>query len=115
MTHDDLARLPAPGTAGTDAPAPDAAEVARSLHDAAEHAHPAARRAVHDPQNLFPFHPAGAGEEAGAADEPLDGGSGRVRGARCGRVRGTGHRPRPGSTLPPSAKQRPRRRAMTPP
>ncbi|MGX1973857.1 FAD-binding oxidoreductase [Streptomyces kronopolitis] len=51
---------------------PDAAEVARSVHDTAEHAHLAGLKAVHDPENLFRFHPAGAGE--GAGDEETYGG-----------------------------------------
>ncbi|WP_329147686.1 FAD-binding oxidoreductase [Streptomyces sp. NBC_01456] len=45
---------------------PDAAEVARSVHDAGEHRRLAALKAVHDPENVFRFHPGGLGD--GAAD-----------------------------------------------
>ncbi|MCR8577084.1 FAD-binding oxidoreductase [Streptomyces sp. Isolate_219] len=39
---------------------PDAAEVARSVHDADEHRRLAGLKARHDPENVFRFHPAGA-------------------------------------------------------
>ncbi|MFI9047911.1 FAD-binding oxidoreductase [Streptomyces sp. NPDC053427] len=42
---------------------PDAADVARSVHDAAEHRRLAGLKAVHDPENVFRFHPAGAAAE----------------------------------------------------
>lgn len=45
---------------------PDAAEVARSVHDADEHRRLAGIKAGHDPENVFRFHPAGAAT-AGAA------------------------------------------------
>ncbi|MFI2185429.1 FAD-binding oxidoreductase [Streptomyces sioyaensis] len=47
---------------------PDAAEVARSVHDAGEHRRLAALKAVHDPENVFRFHPAGAGVTIVAGD-----------------------------------------------
>ncbi|WP_159471066.1 FAD-binding oxidoreductase [Streptomyces caniferus] len=39
---------------------PDAAEVARSVHDADEHRRLARLKDHHDPENVFRFHPAGA-------------------------------------------------------
>ncbi|MEV6569089.1 hypothetical protein [Streptomyces kronopolitis] len=48
---------------------PDAAEVARGVHEAGVHRHLAALKALHDPQNLFRFHPAGAGDVAGSAGD----------------------------------------------
>ncbi|MEU9114486.1 FAD-binding protein [Streptomyces sp. NPDC048483] len=39
---------------------PDAAEVAGSMHDAEEHRRLAGLKAVHDPENVFRFHPSGA-------------------------------------------------------
>ncbi|MGW7023828.1 FAD-binding protein [Streptomyces decoyicus] len=39
---------------------PDAAEVARSVHDADEHRRLAGLKAHHDPENVFRFHPSGA-------------------------------------------------------
>ncbi|MEV0372293.1 FAD-binding oxidoreductase [Streptomyces sp. NPDC050636] len=42
----------------------DAAEVARSVHGAEVHRRLAALKAVHDPENLFRFHPSGAGTTA---------------------------------------------------
>ncbi|MFI1737960.1 FAD-binding oxidoreductase [Streptomyces sioyaensis] len=47
---------------------PDAAEVARSVHDAGEHRRLAALKAAHDPENIFRFHPAGAGVTVVAGD-----------------------------------------------
>ncbi|WP_245689139.1 FAD-binding oxidoreductase [Streptomyces chattanoogensis] len=39
---------------------PDAAEVARSVHDPEEHRRLARLKAAHDPENMFRYHPAGA-------------------------------------------------------
>ncbi|MGW2024920.1 FAD-binding oxidoreductase [Streptomyces decoyicus] len=39
---------------------PDAAEVARSVHDADEHRRLVGLKAHHDPENVFRFHPSGA-------------------------------------------------------
>ncbi|MFD3420181.1 FAD-binding protein [Streptomyces decoyicus] len=39
---------------------PDAAEVARSVHDVDEHRRLAGLKAHHDPENVFRFHPSGA-------------------------------------------------------
>ncbi|MEU9126066.1 FAD-binding oxidoreductase [Streptomyces sp. NPDC048506] len=44
---------------------PDAAEVARSVHDAEEHRRLAALKAAHDPDDAFRFHPAGAATPVG--------------------------------------------------
>ncbi|MFJ9472434.1 FAD-binding oxidoreductase [Streptomyces caniferus] len=49
---------------------PDAAEVARSVHDADEHRRLARLKDRHDPENVFRFHPAGAAA-AGPSRRPL--------------------------------------------
>ncbi|MFF8310769.1 FAD-binding oxidoreductase [Streptomyces lydicus] len=45
---------------------PDAAEVARSVHGAGQHRRLAGLKAVHDPENVFRFHPGGAADRGPA-------------------------------------------------